>query len=251
MHDKEATQERFTKRLQKACQNVEVTYFYPTMHYANRPVPAAVQAIAQPLDLDLVAEMDGFIVTGAPLEQKDFTEITYWDELVELFDFLSAHHIEQLYVCWGAMAAANYFYNIEKDRLPQKVFGVYQNKILQPTALTEGLSFGFKAPHARYADLNVAQIMEEPDLTLTGISQNGHVFSFEALEQQTFLLAHLEYQAGALEAEYQREKAAFPNRDIAQPENVQTSWEETSRIFYRNWLEKVAHQVAEKELCYE
>ena len=29
---------------------------------------------------------DGMIITGAPVEQMDFEEVTYWDEITEIFD---------------------------------------------------------------------------------------------------------------------------------------------------------------------
>ncbi len=52
--------------------------------------------------------MDAFIITGAPIEQLTFEEITYLDEIHQLIDALVTNNIPQLYVCWGAMAAANY-----------------------------------------------------------------------------------------------------------------------------------------------
>lgn len=78
--------------------------------------------MSQPLDLDKVKELDAFIVTGAPLEKLDFDDVTYISELQELFDCLSTEGIEQLYVCWGAMVAANYFYGVDKYLLNQKLF---------------------------------------------------------------------------------------------------------------------------------
>ncbi len=110
MHDKVATQARFAQRLQQWQPAIELTYFYPVDHYRNRPVPASVAAISQPLDLATVATMDAVIVTGAPVERLDFEAVTYYQELTRLFDFLAQRHLPTLFVCWGAMAALHHFF---------------------------------------------------------------------------------------------------------------------------------------------
>ena len=61
MHDKEATRRRFTRVLEQPGLPVKLTFFYPVTHYTGRPVPEAVAKIARPLDLELAAQMDGFI----------------------------------------------------------------------------------------------------------------------------------------------------------------------------------------------
>ena len=30
-----------------------------------------------------------------------------------------------MYLCWGAMGALNYRYNVRKENLPEKIFGVF------------------------------------------------------------------------------------------------------------------------------
>ena len=125
MHDKEDTKRRFERVLTREDCRVNLTWFYPVMHYQDREVPENVRQMSQPLDLNKVKELDAFIVTGAPLEKLDFDDVTYISELQELFDCLSTEGIEQLYVCWGAMVAANYFYGVDKYLLNQKLFGVY------------------------------------------------------------------------------------------------------------------------------
>ena len=34
---------------------------------------------------------DGMIITGAPVEQMDFEEVTYWEEITEIFDWARTH----------------------------------------------------------------------------------------------------------------------------------------------------------------
>ncbi|WP_057895673.1 homoserine O-acetyltransferase/O-succinyltransferase family protein [Liquorilactobacillus oeni] len=252
MHDKIDTKKRFDSVLKAAKQSLKITYFYPTMHYRGREVPEYLLKFAEPLALDKVSKMDAFIVTGAPLERLDFNEVTYWKELKELFAFLKKNEMPQLYICWGAMAAANYFYGIDKKMLVEKIFGVYQHKISGTCLLLEGLKSGFKAPHARYADLNKDQILSSDMLKINALSMNGELFLMEARTQpQTFLFAHLEYGKDALTKEYQREAAAYPEKaaSLAKPQNYYLnenkmtgelfSWANTQKVFFENWLKRI------------
>ena len=47
---------------------------------------------------------DGMIITGAPVEQMDFEEVTYWEEITEIFDWARTHVTSTLYICWAAQA---------------------------------------------------------------------------------------------------------------------------------------------------
>ena len=96
MHDKVDTQKRFTNVFAHTAYPVELTFLYPQTHYRDRTVPDLVQQIAQPLDLARVNEFDAFIITGAPIEQLDFNEVTYIDEIHQLIDQLVKFNIPQL-----------------------------------------------------------------------------------------------------------------------------------------------------------
>ena len=47
---------------------------------------------------------DGMIITGAPIEQLDFHEVTYWDEMSTIFEWAKTHVTSTLYICWAAQA---------------------------------------------------------------------------------------------------------------------------------------------------
>lgn len=249
MHDKVDTQKRFSHVLTQTDLPVAITYFYPVTHYRGRPVPKTVAQISQPLDLSLIPQFDGFIVTGAPLEKLPFTAVTYHQELAQLFDCLRAQQLEQLYVCWGAMAALNHFYGIEKQLLPRKLFGTYPQKILQAAPLLHGLQNGFLAPHARYAEMNAEQINANPALALTAVSTTDALFLVENhAAHQHFVFSHLEYGQQALQKEYQRELAAAPQQKatLAKPQHYFKNdaamtdpvfaWQATQQHFFKNWL---------------
>lgn len=254
MHDKVDTQHRFRQVF--AAYPVELTFLYPRTHYRNRLVPELVQRISQPLDLSQISEFNGFIITGAPIEQLAFSAITYIDEIHRLIDQLVKNDIPQLYICWGAMAAANYLYGIQKYQLPEKLFGIFPNQIIDRGPLLAGLPNGFLAPHARYAELNHQQVIDHPDLVLEATTAAGDLFSFRARQhKQSFLFSHLEYDREALLKEYRREKNAYPNREYAKPQNYfrdplhmrgpQFQWQPAQHQYFANWVQQVTHDMKE------
>lgn len=249
MHDKIDTQKRFSHVIKEASPETEITYFYPQSHYLSRPLPRNWPA--EPLDLAKIEKMDGFIITGAPIELLDFTEVDYWEELTRLFDFLQAKKIPQLYVCWGAMAALHYFYGIGKHPLPKKIFGIYPQEILAPAPLLSGLVEGFRAPHARYAEMNREEIEAEKALTINAATPDGQLTLVTGPNKRTFLFSHLEYGPQAFEKEYQRELSARggDDRNLAKPQQYfadeaamslpQFTWESTQQHFFKNWLRTI------------
>ncbi len=253
MHDKAATQTDFRQVLQNNRYPVQLHFYYPTMHYLDRPVPAEVQRIARPLKLAEVAGLDAFIITGAPLDQLDFEQVTYLPELQELFKALKQVP-QRLYLCWGAMAALYDQYQIGKEILPQKLFGVFPQKIIQPNSLLAGLPNGFWAPHARYADSNRRQIEADPQLAVKAVNQDGRLLLVQnQAGNETMLFSHLEYQAGSLVAEYQREIMAHPKRHYRLPINQagrEFAWKHTQKVFFTNWLQQVVATIKDGGLIY-
>lgn len=242
MHDKLDTQSRFMKVLP----NANLTFLYPRMHYQNKPVPIEVAQTSKPLDIDKIEQFDGFIITGAPIDHLSFEDVEYISEIRCLLQALDQLHLPQLYFCWGAMVAMDYFYDIKKIILKEKIFGIYPHLIIEPHPLLSGLSQGFIAPHARYAEMDKTQIMLDPRLTINAVDDNGHLFmvSSTTKPEQSFVFSHIEYGRYGLRDEYQREIAAHPDRHYKKPENYSLSnplfqWQDTQKIFFDNWLKEV------------
>ena len=127
------------------------------------------------------------------------------------------------------MAAMNYFYGIKKRILAEKIFGIFPHLIIQPHPLLNGLSQGFITPHARYAEMDKEQIMQDPRLVINSVDDNGHLFMVSSKEkpEQNFIFSHIEYGRNGLRDEYRREIAAHPDRHYKKPENYEaraTMW---------------------------
>ena len=73
---------------------------------------------------------DGMIITGAPVEQMEFEQVSYWQELCTIMEWSKTHVHSTLHICWGAQAALHYHYGLQKTQLPQKLFGVFQHTLV-------------------------------------------------------------------------------------------------------------------------
>lgn len=245
MQNKLETMQNFQESLGD---KVELKFFYSATRYVDRTLDSAITDNMVPLDLNEVKNLDGFIITGSPVEKLDFPQVSYFDEINDLIDLLDSLNIPQLYVCWGAMAALNRLYNIDKKILPHKAFGVFQNQILSESPLLENISDNFPAPHARFAEMSHEQLNQEPTIKIDSISENGLLTLAEStVKHQVFVFSHLEYQRDGLDKEYHRElnskkvTGAMPAMNYYSPLDHKPvfSWKQTQKSFYNNWLQTV------------
>lgn len=250
MHDKEDTQKRYDQALKTLPLDVDVEYFYPASRYPKDSVPDEIAKISSPLNLKEVRNFDGFIITGFAAETIPFENITFIDEIKKLIDELNRNNVEQLYFCWGAMIALNYLYGIEKHPMPEKLFGVYKNRITHHTNLLNGFNHEFFAPHARYTEMDYDQVKQNPALEINAETLDKQLFLVSSIEhpEQNFLFSHMEYGQDALDKEYQREVAAHPEKEYKRPENTEINWDQNQRRFFFNWLEQVSSHKIEKSL---
>lgn len=191
--------------------------------------------------------MDGFIISGAPIERLPYEDVYYYQETIELIDYLTARGIPQLFSCWGAMVALHHLYGIGKAPLNRKLFGVFPHHAVKDSPLLTGIAPGFLAPHARYTEMKRQELITHPALTINAETVDGHAFLVTNGRTQTFLFAHLEYGSEGLWQEYQREISAHPDFPYQQPLNDGELndrchpfyWQDLQQMFFKNWLAQI------------
>ena len=100
---------------------------------------------------------DGLIITGAPVEQMEFEEVDYWDELCEIMDWSKENVTSTFHICWGAQAGLYYHFGLEKISLPEKMFGIFEHKVMnRKIPLVRGFDDYFVAPHSRHTTVSVS-----------------------------------------------------------------------------------------------
>jgi len=195
---------------------------------------------------------DGLIVTGAPVEQMDFEDVDYWNELTEILDWAEHYVFSHFYICWGAQAALHHFYGINKMALKEKLFGVFEHKVLMPYArLLRGFDDSFHVPHSRHTTVARADIDKISGLDLLAYSDEAGVY-LAATEngRKVFATGHSEYDPETLKEEYERDIARgldiavpqnyYPRDDALQPPLV--TWRGHAHLLFSNWLNYAVYQ---------
>lgn len=197
-------------------------------------------------------KFDGMIITGAPVEQLDFEDVSYWDEITEIFAWARTHVTSTLYICWAAQAGLYYHYGIPKYPLPMKMFGIFSQKPLDPQLpIFRGFDDEFMMPHSRHTEIRREDILANPDLRLIAESDECGVSVVMAREgREFFITGHLEYAPNTLDNEYKRDKDI--RKDVAPPLNYYrnnnpanppvVTWRSHANLFYTNWVNYYVYQ---------
>jgi len=153
-------------------------------------------------------KFDGLIITGAPVEQMEFEEVEYWDELCRIMEWSKKNVTSTFHICWGAQAGLYYHYGIKKYPLEKKLFGVYPHKVDYKNAiLMRGFDDTFYVPHSRHTTVKREDIEKIPELKILSSSEEAGIYAVSSKNgRQIFITGHSEYDPGTLRKEYERDK---------------------------------------------
>ena len=197
-------------------------------------------------------KFDGMIITGAPVEQLEFEDVYYWDEITEIFSWARTHVTSTLYICWAAQAGLYYHYGIPKYPLPMKMFGIFSQRPLDPQLpIFRGFDDEFMMPHSRHTEIRREDILANSQLSLIAESDECGVSVVMAREgREFFITGHLEYAPNTLDNEYKRDcgirddvalpKNYYRNNDPSQKPLV--TWRSHANLFYTNWVNYYVYQ---------
>ena len=197
-------------------------------------------------------KFDGLIITGAPVEQMEFEEVEYWEELCEIMEWSKTNVTSTFHICWGAQAGLYYHYGIKKYPLEKKLFGVYPHTVeYKKSILMRGFDDTFYVPHSRHTTVKREDIEKVPELKILATSPQAGVYAISTKNgRQIFITGHSEYDPGTLRKEYLRDKNLglpiempenyFPDNDDTK-EPVST-WRAHANLLYTNWLNYFVYQ---------
>lgn len=195
---------------------------------------------------------DGMIITGAPVEQIPFEQVDYWDELCEIMEWSKSHVYSTLHVCWGAQAALYYHYDVPKIYLREKLFGVFEHKVVHKgSILFRGFDDTFVIPHSRHTTFAWDAVANIPGLKILAESEKAGIYAVSTDGgRQIFLTGHAEYDPNTLEMEYLRDKKAGLPIHVPEnyyPDNDDTKspicrWRSCGNLLYSNWLNYFVYQ---------
>ncbi len=196
---------------------------------------------------------DGCIITGAPVEHLDFTDVDYWDEICTIMEWTKTHVFSTLHICWAALAGLYYHHNIPKYDLDRKMFGIFPHKVLQKNVqLLRGFDDVFLAPHSRLSEVRREDIEKCDALTILTESEKAGVhITANNNGRQYFITGHFEYDRDTLKGEYFRDVDKgidihlpynyFPDNDPSKEPCF--SWGCSANLLFSNWINHCVYQL--------
>ena len=195
---------------------------------------------------------DGLIITGAPVEQMKFEEVSYWNELTEIMDWAEKNVTSTLFICWAVQAGLYHHYGIPKYPMSRKKFGIYKHKVVAYEPIVQGFDDVFLAPHSRHTEIRKEDILQHEDLQIISESDEAGIYIVASRNaKQVFVTGHAEYDPLTLKEEYERDLAK--GREIDIPENYFPDddasnfpivrWRSHANLLFSNWLNYYVYQI--------
>lgn len=249
---KEDTELQLLRSFSNTPLQVEVT-FLMTASYVGKNTPLShLEQFYMTYEDVKDRKFDGLIITGAPVEQMEFEDVAYWDELTKIMDWSETNVTSTLHICWGAQAGLYYHYGVRKEMLSAKLSGVYRHRVLnRKEPLVRGFDDEFLAPHSRYTGICKEDVEKCGKFTILAESDEAGYFILLAENgKNIFVLGHPEYDRLTLDKEYKRDVAKGINPDIPvnyYPDNDPEQrpllmWRSHANALYSNWLNYYVYQ---------
>ena len=251
---KEDTELQILRSMSNTPLQIDVVFINVSSHQSKNTSTSHLNKFYLPFRDVRDQKFDGFIITGAPVEQMPFEEVDYWEELTEIMEWTKTHVTSTLHLCWGAQAALYYHYGIDKVPLEKKLFGVFRHRVLnRKIPLVRGFDDVFLAPHSRHTDVPADRIRADGRITILAESEKAGAFLSMAQDgRQIFVMGHPEYDRVTLDGEYKRDLAK--GLPIEMPENYYPdddpqnkpllTWRAHGNNLYTNWLNYYVYEVA-------
>ena len=249
---KEETELQILRSLSNTPLQVDVTFVMVSSHEAKNTPTSHLNQFYNRFGEIRDERFDGFIITGAPVEQIPFEEVDYWEELKQIMEWTKTHVTSTLHLCWGAQAGMYYHFGIDKKPLPEKAFGLFWHKVLnRKIPLVRGFDDCFLAPHSRHTEVPMDAVRADERITVLAESDEVGLFLAMADDgRQIFVMGHPEYDRVTLDGEYKRDlskglKIAMPKNYYPDDDPEKTpllKWRATANNMYTNWLNYYVYQ---------
>ena len=105
-------------------------------------------------------------------------------------EWSKTHVHSTFHICWGAQAGLYYHYGIQKQPLPEKLFGVFRHTVeYKRSILFRGFDDSFYVPHSRHTTIRRADVEAVPALRILASSPEAGVYAvFTKGGRQIFIM---------------------------------------------------------------
>lgn len=258
MPTKETTETQLLRLIGNTPLQVEFVLLHPKTHTSKNTSVEHLEMFYKTFDDIKDEKLDGMIITGAPVEQMEFEDVNYWEELTQILNWSKHNVTSTLHICWAAQAGLYHHFGVRKFALENKMFGVFPHTVQVPnTKLLRGFDEVFHVPQSRHTDIRREDIEQCPDLEILSESEESGVYIAATRDgKHIFVTGHSEYDACSLKWEYDRDvskgltieipKNYYPNNDPSRlPYNT---WRAHANLLFSNWLNYYVYQETPFEL---
>ena len=252
MPTKIATETQLSRLLGNTPLQVHLELMHMTTHRSKNVSQEHLITFYKSFDELKHRKFDGMVITGAPVEQMEFEDVDYWQELCRIMEWSKTNVHSTFHICWGAQAGLYYHYGVPKYPLDKKLFGVFKHEAdYKRSILLRGFDDVFWAPHSRHTTICRDDIEKIPELKILASSKEAGVYALMSKGgRQIFVTGHSEYDPDTLNSEYQRDKKQgldiavpqnyFPDDDDTKPPIVR--WRGHANLLFSNWLNYFVYQ---------
>lgn len=249
MPKKIQTENQFARLIGATPLQIELSLIRMTEHQTKNTAAEHMAEFYQPFQDVKDKKFDGLIITGAPIEHLEFPDVTYWDEMTEVFEWTQTNVHSTFGVCWGGMAMINHFHDVKKHMLDAKAFGCFRHRNLSPASpFLRGFSDDCVIPVSRWTEMKQLEIDEISGLTtLLGSDEVGPCLIEDPDHRALYIFNHFEYDSDTLKQEYDRDIANsttinvpinyYPDDDPTQA--PQNRWRSHAHLLYGNWISEI------------
>ncbi len=252
MPTKIATETQFSRLLGNTPLQVKLELMHTTTHVSKNTAQDHLLNFYKSFDELKDRKFDGMVITGAPVEQMDFEDVDYWQELCQIMEWSKTNVHSTLHICWGAQAGLYYHYGVPKHDLSEKLFGVFPHTAdYKRSILLRGFDDIFWVPHSRHTTVLREDVEKVSGLRIIASSKQAGVYAvMNKKGRQIFVTGHSEYDPETLQNEYLRDKNQglpirvpenyYPDDDDTQPPLVR--WRSHANLLFSNWLNYFVYQ---------
>ena len=252
MPTKAETETQLLRLLSNSPHQVEVELLQTSTYTSKNTSPEYLLAFYKTFDQIYQNRYDAMIITGAPVELFEFEDVDYWEELCTIMEWSKRNVYSTFHICWGAQAGLYYHYGIPKHKLPKKVFGIFEHRVLLPKHnLVHGFDETFFVPHSRHTEVRLEDIEKVPELDVLSVSEEAGVYIVADHDcRQFFVTGHSEYDPMTLANEYFRDRSKgmlidkpahyFPDGD--ETKSPVWNWRSHANLMFYNWLNYFVYQ---------
>jgi homoserine O-succinyltransferase len=246
------TENQILRLISNSCLQVDITLLHPKSHVSKNTAAEHIGKFYNTFEDVKNEKFDGLIITGAPVEQLEFEEVSYWEELKEIMEWSRKNVFSTFHICWAAQAGLFYHHGIKKYPVEKKIFGVFPHKVCKSNIkLLRGFDDMFDVPHSRHTQIIKEDIEKVEDLEILAESAEVGVYIVASRDgRQIFVTGHSEYDALTLKLEYERDvnkgvdveipKNYFPKDDVNKEPKV--TWKGHANLLFSNWLNYYVYQ---------